>query len=98
MSEDVKVRHDPGQSRYVLEVDGAVHGHADYTEQGEQRLFTHTEVDQDLEGRGLGARLVKEALEDVRRSGKRLVPLCAFVNAYVERHPEWRDLIDAPAS
>ena len=46
------------------------------------------------EGQGLGAVLVKGALADVRASGRRAVPVCPFVAAYVKRHPEEADIVD----
>jgi predicted GNAT family acetyltransferase len=35
--------------------------------------------------------VVKEALDDTRRRGFKIVPACSFVVAYVRRHPEYRD-------
>ena len=55
----------------------------------------HTEVDEALEGRGLGSRLVATALEDARREGLEVVPLCPFVAAFIDRHPEYQDVVAA---
>ena len=46
-----------------------------------------------LEGRGYGSRLIQGALADVRVQGRKILPECAFVAAYLERHPEERDLV-----
>ena len=88
------VRHVADQQRYELLVEGQPLGIAQYREQGEQMVFTHTEVDPSLSGQGLGSELAKGALEDARRRGKRVVPQCEFIAAYIERHAEWQDLVD----
>ena len=63
---------------------------------GDSRIvFTHAEVDEALEGRGYGSRLVTTALEDARQEGLEVVPLCPFVARFIERNPEYRDLLAA---
>ena len=52
-------------------------------------MFTHTEIDAACEGRGFGTRLVRGALENARREGLHVLPLCPFVAAIVRRHPEY---------
>lgn len=88
------VRHDAAQQRYELLLSGQPRGVVEYREQGEQLVFTHTEVDPSLSGQGMGSVLAKGALEDARRRGKRVVPQCEFIADYVQRHNEWQDLID----
>ncbi|GAB6387923.1 GNAT family N-acetyltransferase [Stutzerimonas marianensis] len=95
MSDNATVRHDGQQQRYVLEINGQALGIASYSDEGERRLFTHTEVDPSLEGQGMGSKLVREALDDTRQQGKRIVPVCEFVSAYVSRHHDWDDSLDA---
>jgi predicted GNAT family acetyltransferase len=56
-------------------------------------VFTHTEVPEELEGRGLGNALVRRALDSARERGLHVVPLCPFVAAYIRRHDEYADLI-----
>lgn len=89
------VRHDESQQRYVLEVDGKELGVARYQDESGRQVFTHTEVDASLEGQGMGSQLVREALDDARRRGKRIVPMCEFVAAYVNKHHAWDDIIAA---
>ena len=80
------------EHRYKLTVDGRT-AIAAYTDEGHARVFTHTLVPPELEGHGVGTRLVAGALADVRARGLKIVPRCPFVAAYVERHPEVQDLI-----
>lgn len=60
---------------------------------GERIVFTHTHVPAAIEGQGVGAKLVRAALDSVRDQGLRVVPQCSFVRAWIDRHPEYRDLL-----
>ncbi len=91
------VKRDEEQQRYVLEIDRQPLGYAQYQEAGEHRIFTHTEIDDSLSGQGMGSRLIRAALDDTRQQGKRIVPECEFVAAYVQKHDDWNDLIDQPS-
>lgn len=79
--------------QYELKLDGSVAGHAVYEEQHGRVRFTHTEIDPKYEGQGLGSKLAKQALDDVRRRGLKAVPQCRFIAAYIQRHPEYSDLV-----
>jgi predicted GNAT family acetyltransferase len=85
MESDVNLIAAHDCSRYELRVGDDLVGVADYIDRGDRRLFTHTEVDPRLGGRGLGARLVRFALEDTRRAGRQIVPICSFVAAVAAR-------------
>ena len=58
-------------------------------------IIDHTEVPDALRGRGVGQALVLRAVEDARREGFRIIPLCPFAKAQFERHPDWRDVLSA---
>ena len=94
----IEVRDVPERSHYEVTVDGVMAGHAAYRDQGEVRVFVHTEVSDDYEGQGVGSTLAREALADVRASGRSLVPRCPFIRAYIERHPDYSDLVSEPGS
>jgi predicted GNAT family acetyltransferase len=87
-----KVHHDEERSRYELEADGRFVGVADYHAEGDTLVFTHTQIADHLRGQGLGAILVGAALDDVRRSGRTVVPQCWYVADFIEAHPEYADL------
>jgi predicted GNAT family acetyltransferase len=55
--------------------------------------FTHTEVPAPLRGRGLGSQMMRGVLQDVRAQGLKVVPRCPFVASYIDRHPEFADLL-----
>jgi predicted GNAT family acetyltransferase len=87
-----EVRNNEAAHRYELEVDGQV-ALAAYRLRDGRITFTHTEVPSALEGRGIGSKLVKAALDDVRAKELKVVPACAFVRHYIETHPEMKDLL-----
>ena len=87
------VRHNAGLSRYELDTPHGL-ALAVYRQAGDRRVFTHTEVPAADEGKGLGAVIVRAALDDTRQSGFKIVPACSFVVAFVRRHPEYADGVD----
>lgn len=91
---DVVVTNNDSASRYEAHVDGLLAGFADYRLKDDVILFTHTEVDPTFEGQGVGGALARFALDDVRADGTRqVVPLCPFIKAWIERHPDYTDLL-----
>jgi hypothetical protein len=87
------VHHAPEADRYEIRDGDRLLGLAAYQRRGDQVVFTHTEVDMDKERSGLGSTLVRGALDDVRTKGGTVVPLCSFVRGWIERHPEYQDLV-----
>ena len=86
------VQNNPARKRYELEVEG--HLAATYYELSDGVItFVHTEVPKELEGKGIGSKLVKGALDQVRAAGLKVVPQCPFVKAYIEKHTEYADLL-----
>ena len=89
------VEDDPARRRFEILVDGALAGFTAYRLRGPDVLvFTHTEVAAAFRGMGVGEALVRGALEEVRRRGSRVVLRCPFMAAFVDRHPEYADLLD----
>jgi hypothetical protein len=80
------------ENRFELETGGEI-AIAAYRLADGRISFTHTEVPEALEGQGVASALVAGALDDVRRQGLKVVPLCSFVRRYIERHPETQDLL-----
>jgi predicted GNAT family acetyltransferase len=80
------------KSRFELEVEGDV-AFASYRRANGELTIFHTEVPVALRGRGIGSRLVRAVLDEIRRRGMRVVPRCSFVRSVIERNPEYRDLL-----
>jgi len=89
----IEVADSPEESRYEIRVDGELAGFSQYRRRPAALAFIHTEVDDRFEGQGLGGRLVSFALDDVRSRGLAALPFCPFVKGYIERHPEYLDLV-----
>jgi predicted GNAT family acetyltransferase len=92
------VRRNAQRSRYELLVDGQVVGVADYRVDGDTWTFPHTEIARERRGQGLGAELVQAALDDVRRAGGTVVPLCWYVAEFIDTNPGYADLLSRRAS
>jgi len=92
---ETEVRNNREKSRYELVVDAEVVGVADYRRQGDTLVFPHTQVKSSLRGRGMGARLLHGALDDVRAEGHRVVPRCWYVAEFIDANPFYRDLLAA---
>ena len=90
---ETTVRDDPEESRYEIRDGDRVLGTAAYERRGDTVVFTHTVVDPDAGQDGVGSRLVRAALDDVRSKGGSVVPQCPFVRGWIERHQDYADLV-----
>jgi predicted GNAT family acetyltransferase len=90
---ETTVRDVPEESRYEIRDGDRVLGLAAYQRRGDTVVFTHTEVDPDVGEDGLGSSLVRAALDDVRSKGGSVVPQCPFVRGWIDRHPDYADLM-----
>ncbi len=83
----------PDQERYETHADDALAGILQYHRRPELIALVHTEVLPAFEGQGIGGTLARFALEDARASGAAVLPFCPFVSAYIQRHPEYAELV-----
>jgi len=86
------VRHNPAASRFEADVEGHL-AVAEYSLEAGRMIFTHTLVPVELRGRGLAEKLVRAGLAEARTQGRRVVPACSYVAAFIERHAEFQDLL-----
>jgi len=94
-ADQVTVEHSAARERYSAIVGDELVGYLDYVAEPERMVLTHTVVHDRYAGRGYAGQLVRYVLDDIRASGKRVVPVCSYVVAYIERNPEYQDLVDA---
>jgi uncharacterized protein len=87
------VQHNRARSRYEILVDDRLVGLADYQQEDDAVVFPHTEIEWSMRGQGLGAELVRYALDDVRRTGGKVVAHCWYVAEFIAEHPEYKDLL-----
>jgi len=84
---------DVERNRFEIRVDGVLAGAAYYRlhpvdGEPERVVFTHTEVEKEFEGKGVGSKLANGALTLVKDRGLQIVAQCPFIAAYLKKHPE----------
>lgn len=89
----VEIHDDRDQDRYEAVVDAASAGFAAYRLRPKLIAFTHTEIDDAFAGHGVGSTLIRWALDDARERSLDVLPFCPFVNAFIQQHPEYIDLV-----
>jgi uncharacterized protein len=86
------IRHEAESRRFVADV-GGESAYITYRQlDGRMLELDHTYVPREFRGSGIASQLTVRALEYARERGCRVVPSCPFVAAYIERHPEYREL------
>jgi predicted GNAT family acetyltransferase/glutaredoxin len=90
---EAEVVHVPAASRYELRLGGRLIGLAAYLRRNGRIAFTHTEVDESCEGQGFGSRLAEVALAEALKANLEVVPLCPFIAYYIEKHPQYQQLV-----
>jgi uncharacterized protein len=93
MSSDPAFRDNTAAHQYELQVDGGLAFLVYRDSPRGHRTLVHTEVPPALQGSGVGSRLVKAALDDARAHNRRIVPACEFVKFFLQRHPEYADVV-----
>ncbi|HNA99439.1 MAG TPA: GNAT family N-acetyltransferase [Marmoricola sp.] len=87
------INEQPAESRYVAERDGVQVGHIEYETEGSVLTLTHTIVPEEYAGQGIASALVRGVLDDLRERGLRAVPQCPFIASWIEKHPDYQDLV-----
>ncbi|WGS18450.1 MULTISPECIES: GNAT family N-acetyltransferase [unclassified Bradyrhizobium] len=85
-------RDNEAQSRFELEVDGAI-AFVVYRKTPDTITLVHTEVPPELGGRGIGSKLARATLDAVRADGRKLVVKCEFIQGFMKKHREYNDLL-----
>lgn len=87
------VTEDRAEHRFEIRVDGELAGFTEFSLDGGVATFPHTAIHEQFEGQGLGKTLIRAALDDARDRGWRIVPQCSFVRGFVDKNPEYQDLV-----
>jgi predicted GNAT family acetyltransferase len=90
--QEIPVVDNPDAGQFEAHVDGRV-ALVSYLRNGDTIILTHTEVPKELEGRGLGSVLARGVLDRARREGWKVVVRCPFITSFIERHPEYRSVV-----
>jgi len=89
---DIQVQHNPKGQRFETRLEGQS-AYLSYSIQGDSVCFSHTFVPEEFRGRGVASALVRKGLEEARRQHWKIVPGCSYVAAFIQRHPEFGDLV-----
>ena len=90
--ENIALHDNKADNRFEMKFENTL-SLVEYEIDGDIISLLHTEVDPALEGRGAGTAIVEKVLEEIKKRGMQLIPLCPFVVAYIKRHPEWEEII-----
>ena len=99
MTDSPEVLDNAADSRFELTIDGHV-AELVYRLEGDRMVLTHTGVPDELEGQGIGGRLVRAAVGEAEAQHLTLVPQCSFARSWLERHPDdaARVTVEAPGA
>jgi len=85
---------DGKKGSFLLEIEGKKLATMDYVMSGERKLIIeHTEVDDSLKGQGIGKKLLEKLVEYTRNKQIKVLPLCSFASAVLNKTPEWQDIL-----
>jgi predicted GNAT family acetyltransferase len=91
---DIQVTKNADRRQFEIAVDGKHAGLVQYVEDGNQRIFIHTETDEAFAGQGLAGTLVREALDATRAEGMRIAATCPYVARFLSKNHDWDDIVD----
>ncbi len=89
---ELVLKDNTDRKQFELSVEGFT-ARIEYMIMSNKIFLTHTEVPRELEGKGVGSKIVKLAFEEIEKRGLKLIPLCPFVAKYLTKHPEWKKIL-----
>lgn len=82
------------EQRFEIHVNGYL-AFIDFKENRSRISLIHTEAAPELQGTGAATAVVEKTLEFIEQDGRKLMPYCPYVFAYIKKHPEWKRLVDS---
>jgi predicted GNAT family acetyltransferase len=92
MYNDIPLINNEADHKFEITVNGEI-AFIDYLQRGDAYLLVHTEVPEALQGQGVAAALVEKTFKYLEANGFKMRPYCEYVQAYLNRHPEWNRLL-----
>ncbi|WP_374164784.1 GNAT family N-acetyltransferase [Arcticibacter sp. MXS-1] len=89
---NIPLNNNEDQQQYELVIEGE-RSFVEYEIRDNVIYLTHTEVPEELEGRGVASAMVEMIMQDIEKRGLQLVPYCSYVRVFLKRHPEWNRLL-----
>jgi len=74
-----------------------IHGEfafVEYHKMGDTIILTHTEVPPKYRKKGYGTKMVMEILDDLQRVYKRIVPVCPFIENFIDENPQYHLMVE----
>jgi uncharacterized protein len=91
---DIQVEDNGKKGAFFIEENGNRLAEMSFVWAGnESFIVDHTEVNESLEGKGVGKQLVRRAVEMAREKNVKLIPLCPFTKSVIERTKEFQDVL-----
>lgn len=90
------VSRQAGPDRFEITSDDQVAGFTQFVDNGDRRIFFHTEIGEEFGGQGLAGIVVEEAVNATRTDGQTIVPVCPYVKKWLTTHPEHDDITAQP--
>lgn len=93
MDWNIQVKELENKGSFYIEENGKVLAEMTFSKAGDRRIIIdHTEVGDELRGKGVGLKLVEFAVKYVREKDIKMLPLCPFAKATLLRNPQWKDV------
>ena len=93
-TQSLDVRDNAERHRFEIDLGDGSFAFAEYTLPAGKIMFTHTEVPEAHEGKGIGTILIRHALDVARERGLKVIPICPFFAAYMQKNADVQDLLD----
>ncbi|CAO5236785.1 molybdenum cofactor cytidylyltransferase [Frankia sp. AgKG'84/4] len=91
---ELSIIDNPDRHRYEAHTpDGELAGLVQYQRRPDRITFVHTEVRPEFEGKGVASALAAAVLGAARQQGLEVIPQCPYIHGYIERHPDYADLV-----
>jgi len=87
----LEVVHNPEKKRFEIQIGDQI-AMVKYVMGSKEIIFTHTEVPEAFEGRGIAGKMAKSAIEYAKEHGLRIRPMCPYIAEYIKRHPEYHSI------
>jgi predicted GNAT family acetyltransferase len=85
---DAPVTNPPERGAFLLEEDNTRMAEMVFRISGANMTVFHTEVDPSLQGKGVSTKLFNMMVSYARENNLKVIPLCAYVLAQFQRHPD----------